>query len=219
MKNLILVGDSAFAEVALEYFTHDSPYTVVAFAVERDHRKKDSLLGLPVVDIESIESAFPADSHAFHAAIAYNQFNRTRARLVEVMCGKGYAPVSYVSSTVRLWPSTVVGSHCFIFENNVIQPYARIGDNCVLWSGNHIGHHSRIGDNCFISSHVVVSGLAKIGDNTFVGVNSTIADNVEIGCDCLVGAGAVVSRSIPDDTVIRPVACKQSSGARRFMRL
>ncbi len=32
-KNLVIVGDSAFAEVAYEYFTHDSPYTVVAFAV------------------------------------------------------------------------------------------------------------------------------------------------------------------------------------------
>lgn len=33
---LVLIGDSAFAEVAYEYFTHDSPYEVVAFAVERE---------------------------------------------------------------------------------------------------------------------------------------------------------------------------------------
>ena len=30
---LILIGDSAFAEVAHEYFTWDSDYEVVAFAV------------------------------------------------------------------------------------------------------------------------------------------------------------------------------------------
>lgn len=32
-RKLIIVGDSAFAEIAYEYFTHDSPFEVVAFAV------------------------------------------------------------------------------------------------------------------------------------------------------------------------------------------
>ncbi|KAB2833786.1 MAG: sugar O-acyltransferase, partial [Caedimonadaceae bacterium] len=31
-KKLIIIGDSAFAEVAFEYFTHDSQYEVKAFA-------------------------------------------------------------------------------------------------------------------------------------------------------------------------------------------
>ena len=35
MENkLIIVGDSAFAEIAYEYFTNDSNYEVVAFSVE-----------------------------------------------------------------------------------------------------------------------------------------------------------------------------------------
>ena len=37
----MIVGDSLFAEIAYEYFTHDLPYEVVAFAVERDYRKRD----------------------------------------------------------------------------------------------------------------------------------------------------------------------------------
>jgi hypothetical protein len=30
---LVVLGDGAFAEIAYEYFTHDSEYEVVAFAV------------------------------------------------------------------------------------------------------------------------------------------------------------------------------------------
>ena len=40
-RKLVLLGDSSFAEVAYEYFTYDSPYNVVAFAVERPPLKRD----------------------------------------------------------------------------------------------------------------------------------------------------------------------------------
>ena len=48
-RKLILIGDSAFAEVAFEYFQYDSPYEVVAFAVERAFLTKPELFGRPVV--------------------------------------------------------------------------------------------------------------------------------------------------------------------------
>lgn len=34
-KNLLIVGAGEFADIAYEYFTVDSDYTVVGFAVER----------------------------------------------------------------------------------------------------------------------------------------------------------------------------------------
>src|SRR5262249_44411276 len=155
-KDLVIVGDSAFAEVAYEYFTHDSPYRVAGFAVERDFLKQDCLFGLPVVALEDVERHFPPTSHAAHVAVVYTQLNRLRARLAANVKARGYALASYVSSRAFVWGNVVLGEHCFVFENNVIQPFARIGDNVVLWSGNHVGHHSVIEENCFVSSHVVI---------------------------------------------------------------
>ena len=54
-KKLVLVGDSALAEIAYEYFVHDSCYEPVAFAVEREYITKDQLFGLPVVAFEDLE--------------------------------------------------------------------------------------------------------------------------------------------------------------------
>ncbi len=55
---LVLIGDSAFAEIAYEYFTWDSPYEVVAFAVEREFRKRDEFQGLPVIDFEELPKIY-----------------------------------------------------------------------------------------------------------------------------------------------------------------
>src|SRR5919112_221197 len=60
---IVIVGDGETAELAYEYFTQDSPHEVVAFAVERDYRKKEELFGLPVVAFEEIEARFPPASH------------------------------------------------------------------------------------------------------------------------------------------------------------
>ncbi len=213
-KKLVIVGDSAFAEVAYEYFTHDSPYTVVAFAVEREFLTKDSLFGLPVLALDELPQRFPADTHDFYAALVYTQMNRLRTRLYLKLKDMGYAPASYVSSRAFVWPNAVLGEHCFIFEDNTVQPFVRIGDNVVLWSGNHIGHHSVIKENCFISSHVVVSGFCTVGANCFIGVNATFGNNLEVGDDCLVGAGALIARDVPEDSLVKGTLAGAALGVR-----
>lgn len=191
---LVIVGDSLFAEIALEYFSHDSPYEVVAFAVERSHRKRDELLGLPVVDFESLPQLYSTAEHAVYVALVYTQLNRLRARLAAASKELGYRLASYVSSNAFVWRNVEFGEHCFIFEENVVQPFVKVGNNVVLWSGNHIGHHSRIRDNCFISSHVVVSGSVDVGENSFLGVNSTLVNDITIGRDTWLGPDVTVTR-------------------------
>ena len=64
-RKLVLIGDSAFAEIAFEYFQHDSDYEVVAFCVERQYMKRDSLFGLPVVAFEEVEGITRRQSIVF----------------------------------------------------------------------------------------------------------------------------------------------------------
>ncbi len=219
-KKLVIVGDTAFAEIACEYFSHDSPYTVAGFSVEGAFLKRNELLGLPVVALENLEQRFPPQEHEAFAAVVYTQLNRLRTRLACALKSKGYRLASYVSSRAFVWRNVQLGEHCFIFEDNTVQPFAAIGNNVVLWSGNHIGHHSRIGDNCFVSSHVVVSGFCTIGDNCFLGVNSTIANNVTIGRDCWIGPGVTIRRDIGEDLVYGGAECEPSRvPARRFFRV
>lgn len=204
-KKLIILGDSAFAEIAYEYFTHDSEYDVIAFSVEEAFLKKETLFNLPIVAFEKIEQHFPPIEHFFFAAVTYTNLNHLRTRLYLEAKYKGYLPASYVSSHAFIWPNVQMGEHCFIFENNVVQPFVNLGNNIVLWSGNHIGHHSNLGDNCFIASHAVISGFVSVDKNCFIGVNATISNNITIAQDCVIGAGALVVKDVEKGTIIRGI--------------
>lgn len=201
MEKIVIVGDGETAELAYEYFTHDSPHEVVAFAVESAYRKQEELFGLPVVAFEEMERHYPPAEFRAFVAISYNKLNRVRARLFAETKRKGYRCLSYVSSRAFVWHNVELGENCFIFENNVVQYGVKVGNNVVLWSGNHVGHQTVIKDNVFISSHVVVSGYCEVGENCFLGVNSSVANNVKIGRDCLVGMGALINK----DTEARKV--------------
>lgn len=203
-KPLVLVGDSAFAEIAYEYFTHDSEYEVVGFAVEWAYKTRDTFLGLPVVALEELEKHFPPSQHCAHVALVYGQLNRLRTRLYNVVRAKGYTLANYISSRAFVWRNVTMGDNVFIFEDNTVQPFVKMGSNIILWSGNHIGHHSNIGSHCFISSHVVISGFCNVGESCFMGVNAAVANNVNIGKDNFIGFGVRIARNTADDAVILP---------------
>lgn len=180
-KKLIIVGDSSFAEIAYEYFTFDSDYDVVAFSVESDFLEQTTLFHLPVVPFEELSKYYPPGEHSVFVAIPYTQLNQLRTRLKDNAKCQGYRLASYISSSAFVWKNVQIGEHCFIFENNTIQPFSYIKDNVIMWSGNHLGHHSIIDENCFISSQVVISGHCHIEKNAFIGVNATISNNITIG--------------------------------------
>jgi sugar O-acyltransferase (sialic acid O-acetyltransferase NeuD family) len=219
-RDLVIVGDSAFAEIAYEYFTHDSAYRVAGFAVERDYLKKGTLFDLPVVALDEVASRFPPGRHAAYVAITYTQLNRLRTRLCQAMKALGYPLASYISSRAFVWRNVTLGEHCFIFENNVVQPFVQIGSNVVLWSGNHIGHHSVIEDNCFVSSHVVISGYVRVGSGSFLGVNATISNNRTIGRDAWIGPNVCLTRDTEPGQFYRlPESEPSKVSSLRFFKL
>lgn len=219
-RKLIIVGESAFAEVAYEYFTHDSEYEVVAFAVEASFRKRENLFGLPVVAFEEMAELYKPGEHDVYVAVTYGQLNRLRARLLDAARAMGYQPASYISSQAFLWQNVKLGEHCFIMENNVVQPFVTVGENVVMWSGNHIGHHSTIGSNVFISSHVVISGFCTIGDNCFLGVNSTLSNNINVGKDCWTGPNTTLMSDTEEGQLFRSSSGEPAKvSAQRFFKV
>jgi sugar O-acyltransferase (sialic acid O-acetyltransferase NeuD family) len=190
---IVLVGSGETAEIAYEYFTYDSPYTVEAFAVEAEFIAEDTCSGLPVIPLEELATRFDPSRYSTFVAVSSTQLNRVRTRLFRLVKEQGFDCVSYVSSQAFVWRNVELGENVFIFENNVLQHHVRIEDNVVLWSGNHVGHRTVIRAHSFVSSHVVLSGFCDIGESSFLGVNSTFVDGVATGSDVVVGAGAVVT--------------------------
>jgi len=196
-KKLVIVGAGEFGEIAYEYFTFDSEYEVVAFAVEKQYRKIEKLFGLPVIDFEECVTKYPPAEYDVFVAITYVQLNRARKRMFEQCKSLGYHCASYISSHAFVWHNVEIGENTFIFEDNTVQYHVKIGNNVILWSGNHIGHRTVIEDDCWLTSHDVISGFCRIGRGSFIGVNATLGDNVTLGEDTVFGAAAVTVKSLP----------------------
>ena len=96
-RKLVIVGDSAFAEIAREYFDADTGYEVVAFAVETPYLKRETLHGLPVLPFETLEQRLDPARHDVFVACTYTQLNRLRQRLAADAKARGYKLASYVS--------------------------------------------------------------------------------------------------------------------------
>lgn len=211
-KKLIIFGLSNIAEVAYEYFTHDSDFEVCAFTLDEAFmsRRYNSPYGLPVVAFENLTASFSPATHHLFVAVGSQNLNRLRQHKINQAKRMGYMLASYISSKAFVWPNVIIGEHAFILENNTIQPFVKIGSNVVLWSHNHIGHASSIGDNVFVSSQVVISGHCNIGVNSFFGVNSAVGDNVKVGADNYVGMGVCINQNTDDDSVFRSIKPEKS---------
>jgi sugar O-acyltransferase (sialic acid O-acetyltransferase NeuD family) len=210
MRDLVIFGAGAIAETVHWYLAEEAGRTVAAFAVDAAFRRADTLLGLPVVDFETLETTHPPDRFEMFVAIGYQGINGLRAAKCQAAEAKGYTLASHASPRAMVWPHLELQPNTLIMEANVVQPHAKVGRNVIVWSGNHIGHHATIGDDCFIASHAVISGQCRIGQGSFIGVNATLRDGVVLGARNVIGAGALILADTPDNAVFMGAATEMS---------
>ncbi len=201
---LIIVGLSNNAKLAAYYFTRDTSFSVIGFAVNAEFKTQDKFCDLPVFEIETLKSQFPPSEISIFVAVGYNDMNSIRESLYNQIKQLGYNMPNYVSPRCSFLTEEKIGDNNFILEDNTIQPFVKIGNNNVLWSGNHIGHDVSIGNNNFITSHVVVSGFTVIANNCFIGVNATIRDNIKLADKTLIAAGAILMKDSKEEEVYLP---------------
>ncbi len=122
-NQIVIIGAGETANLAYEYFTHDSDYTVVAFAVDSAYLTDTTYLGLPVVAIESLVESYPPSQYQAFVAIGSGELNYQRKRKYLQIKEMGYTLVSYISSRAFVWHNVKIGENCFIMEDNTLQPF------------------------------------------------------------------------------------------------
>lgn len=91
-----------------------------------------------------------------------------------------------------------------IGENVIISYKAKL-DKSVNPKGIHIGNNTRIAANAYILAHDYNRSLITdtyIGDNCLIGINSIILPGIKIGDHVVVGAGSVVTKDVPNNTIV-----------------
>lgn len=81
-------------------------------------------------------------------------------------------------------------THCFLIE---------IGNNVTLSIRVALLAHDAGTKKCLGFTKI---GKIHIGDNVFIGANATVLPGVCIGNNCVIGANSVVTKNIPENTVV-----------------
>lgn len=89
-----------------------------------------------------------------------------------------------------------------IFHNTTIQRDTQIGKHCIINTNASIDHECILEDYVQVSPSATLCGNIHVGKGTFIGANATILPNLIIGKWCVIGAGAVVTKDIPDYSMV-----------------
>lgn len=115
---------------------------------------------------------------------------------------------AWIIGDPRIGPGTWIGAFTVIDGSGGLT----IGAGCDISCGAHIYTHSSIRRCVSGREYPAVERRAtRIGDRVFIGANAVVNMGVSIGDEAVVAAGAVVTRDVPDRTVVagvpaRPVA-------------
>src|SRR3972149_4908479 len=99
MEKVVVFGNGLWAETVHMCLTHDSPYEVAGFTVDPEYIQEPKLLGLDVVSFEEVESVYPPGVYKMLVPLSYQKMNRLREEKYYQAKEKGYAFISYVSSS------------------------------------------------------------------------------------------------------------------------
>jgi sugar O-acyltransferase (sialic acid O-acetyltransferase NeuD family) len=201
MKKVIIFGTGGFAKIIYLYLQKDPSFNIIAFTANEQTIKEKTLYNLPIVPFETIEQNYSPNEYEMFIALGYTDMNKKRAKFFKEAKDKGYTLISYIHPSTIVNDEFQIGENCFIFENNVIQPFVKLEDNIIIWTGNVISHHTTIMSHCFIVSHVAIAGNTVIEPYCFIGINATIRNSIRIAKECIIGAGTVILKNTNEKEV------------------
>ena len=137
---------------------------------------------------------------------------------------------NFISEKAKIGKNVKIWHFAYVGDNTVL------GDNVKIGSLAHVDYNVEIGENTMIEGLVYIPPLSRIGKNVFIGpaaaltndpyppshkmIGVTIKDGaiigsravikagVTIGKNSVVAMGAVVTKDVPDDTVVVGVPAK-----------
>jgi sugar O-acyltransferase (sialic acid O-acetyltransferase NeuD family) len=174
-------------------------FTAIGFIDNDVNKHGTKFNGLPIFGGTEIIPSLLGENVRFVNLITGSTSARYEVSLSAL--NQGAIFTNFIHPSVNLF-MTQIGIGNYIQEGVVTQADVIIGDNSSIHMGSLIGHETIIGDSVFIAHGVSISGCCTIGDGCFIGTNATILPRISIGKWSVVGAGSVVTKDIPDYSVV-----------------
>ncbi len=117
---------------------------------------------------------------------------------------------------VHILPGAKIGNECNICDHCFIENDVLIGDGVTLKCGIYLWDGVEIADDVFVGPNVVFTNDVMprnkqypevfmrtiIRKGASIGANATLIASIEIGKYSMIGAGSVVTKNVPDFTLV-----------------
>jgi acetyltransferase-like isoleucine patch superfamily enzyme len=126
---------------------------------------------------------------------------RPRIDATDLVVGDDFSVWSAHRQTlITGWGRIRFGDRCFVNSGSIVFSACEvtIGDDVAL--ANEV--YLMDSDSHGVEGRLVKEQPVRIGNGTWVGARAIILPGVSIGRRCLIAAGTVVSKDVPDDTLV-----------------
>lgn len=186
MKNIVIFGDTAFAEGLAKYIIFEGKHKLVAFTQDDGFCSKETVLDLPLIPLSKLKEKTNVE---ILIAIGYSKMNNLRDNIYNLLKQEGFSICTWISSNAIVYSDTI-GEGTIILPNVMVGPDCRIGKCNIFESSVSLSHDNKIGDFNFFSTNCVLGGFAEVKNHCFLGLNSTVKSNIVLNDFTLLGSAS-----------------------------
>ncbi len=203
LNRIVFWGATGHAKVLRE-FIGQIGYTLIAL-FDNDTRVSPPFPDIPVYyGLEGFNSWRKEQEGWETAGLVAIGGSRGRDRL-EI---QGFLESNHIKSIIAIHPTAFVAADAQIslgsqiLANATVCTGVRLGEACIVNTASSVDHETVLGKGVHIAPGVTLAGCVSVGDYSLIGVGAVVLPRIKIGSDVIVGAGSVVTRDIPDCTIV-----------------
>lgn len=194
-QNVVIYGDSDFAEQIYYQLETDERYKILAFTVDKSRYQKKIFKNIPVIPFQDLSNYYSSERICIFPAVGYSRLNKIRENVISEIQAEGFRLLTYISKNAVINESAKIDEGSYICEFVSIGANTKIGVSTIILPHSSIAHDVTISNFTFLSHSVTIGGKSCIKSYSFLGLGCIVQNDITIEECNIIGSGANVIKS------------------------